>query len=268
MTMKKLLLGSVAFVALTAGGPAGAADLRTPVLKAAPAPAAAPFNWSRCYLGGHVGYGWGKNTNRFGDAIASGLTEVEGFPAEFGPFHHNTKGAVVGGQVGCNHQWAPNWLVGVEGEVWWSGIRGGFTAPEDFADPGRFSRFESRNRFDADLALRFGHVMGATLLYAKAGVAVGSFRYTETHDDFPTTHGCPGGAECSVSVSQTKVGWLVGLGVEHVLVSPNWTVKAEWNFIDYGTHNIPYPSAGAGLPTFPVKDTKNVIKVGLNFYFP
>jgi opacity protein-like surface antigen len=53
-----------------------------------------------------------------------------------------------------------------------------------------------------------------------------------------------------------------------VLFIPHWTVKAEWNYIDYGTHNIAYPSAGAGLPTFPVKDTKNILKVGLNFYFP
>src|SRR5207302_7918852 len=167
---------------------------------------------------------------------------------------------------------------GVEGEIWWSGIKGQFTAPEDGADPGRFSRFESKNRADADLALRVGFVLPGTLLYAKAGVAAGNFRYTETHDDFPTTHGCPGGNECSVSFSQTKVGWLVGVGFETVLPSPSlppifpplyqWTFKAEWNFIDYGTKNLPYPSAGAGLPSFPVKDTKQVIKIGLNYYFP
>jgi outer membrane immunogenic protein len=280
MTMKKLLLGSAAFVALTAGGPAGAADLRTPVLKAPP-PVVEAFNWSRCYVGGHVGYGWGRDTNRFGAAIASGPTEGgENFAAEFGPFHHNTKGPVAGGQAGCNHQWAPNWLVGVEGEFFWSGIKGQAIALEDgfpVGDPGLFSRFASRNRWDADVALRLGFVQGSNLFYAKAGVAVGSFRYIETHDDFPTTHGCPGQAfvngafvngQCDVSISQTKVGWLVGLGWEHVLFIPHWTFKAEWNYIDYGTHNIAYPSAGAGLPSFSVKDTKNIVKAGLNFYFP
>ena len=83
MTMKKLLLGSVAFVALTAGGPAGAADLRTPVLKAPPAAAPVPFNWSKCYFGGHVGYGWGKNTNSFGAAVASGPTARRATGAAF-----------------------------------------------------------------------------------------------------------------------------------------------------------------------------------------
>jgi outer membrane immunogenic protein len=265
--MRKSLLASIAFVSFITG-PAIAADMavKAPLLAAAPS-----FNWSRCYFGAHVGYGWGRNTNDFGNAIASGPTEgFEGFPAEFGPFNHNTSGAVAGGQVGCNHQLAPNWLVGVEGELWWSGIKGGFTAPEDGTDPGRFSRFESRNRWDADLALRLGFVSGLNLFYAKAGAAVGNFRYIETHDDFPSTHACPGGFECSVSLNQTKVGWLVGLGWETVIpgaLPPNhWTFKAEWNYIDYGSRNIAYPSLDAGLQSFRVKDTKNIFKVGLNYY--
>src|SRR5437763_16586463 len=86
IAMKKLLLAGVAFFALTAGGPASAADVPVrPVYKAPPVTAAvAPFNWSRCYVGAHGGYGWGRNTNDFGTAIASGPTEsFEAFPAEF-----------------------------------------------------------------------------------------------------------------------------------------------------------------------------------------
>jgi outer membrane immunogenic protein len=267
--MKKLLLASVALIAFVTG-PAMAADL--PV-KAPPIMAADSFNWSRCYVGAHVGYGWGKNTNSFGDAIASGPTENEGFPAEFGPFHHNTGGGVVGGQIGCNYQFAPNWLVGVEGELWWSAIKGSATAPEDFTDPGQFSRFESRNVWDADIALRFGTVLFVrNFLYGKVGVAWGNFRYTEWHDDFPTVHGCPNGGTCSVSFSNTRPGLLLGVGWEHAFLN-NWSLKAEYNYINYGTFNLPYPSAPiVGLPgpiqSFPVSDTKHVIKVGLNFYFP
>ena len=120
-------------------------------------------------------------------------------------------------------------------------------------------------------------MQGSNLFYAKAGVALGSFRYIETHDDFPTTHACPGQAivgnqvingQCSVSLSNTRAGLLVGLGWETVLFSPHWTFKAEWDFINYGTHSIAYPSASAAIQSFPVKDTKNILKVGLNFYFP
>jgi outer membrane immunogenic protein len=283
--MKKLLLTSVALAAWIAAGPAGAADVAArPVYKAAPPVAAAAFNWSRCYVGVHGGYGWGRNTNDFGTAIASGPTEAfEPLSSEFGPFHHNTQGWLFGGQAGCNWQFTPHWVIGVEGELKWSGIKGSFTALEDnfpFGDPGQFSRFQSRNLWDGDLALRLGWVSPiGTLFYAKAGVAFGRFDYTETHDDFPTTHGCPGVAfvngafingQCSVTVSRTNVGWLVGVGFEtpFTILCSSCTFKGEWDFIDYGTHTIPYPSAGAAIQNFAVHDIKHIFKIGLNFYFP
>src|SRR4051812_28305191 len=107
--MKKLLLAGIAFFALTGAGPAHAADIR-PVYKAPPpvAPAVAPFNWSRCYVGVHGGYGWGRNTNSYGVAVASGPTEELGNPSEFGPFDHNTRGPLFGAQAGCNYQFTPN----------------------------------------------------------------------------------------------------------------------------------------------------------------
>lgn len=273
--MNKYLLGIVGLLALSASGPAGAADLP---LKAPPM-VAPSFNWNRCYVGVHAGWGWGRDKNDFGNAIASGPTEifeVTAFPSEFGPFDHNTSGGVVGGQVGCNWQWAPGWLVGIEGELFWSGIKGSFTAPEDATDPGEFSRFESRNIWDADLALRFGHILPGNmdLIYVKGGGVLGRFRYTEWHDDFPTTHSCPfngniASLTCSVDVTQTVGGWLVGFGWEHVISIPgSWTFKAEFDFIGYPSHNVAYPSAGAAIQQFAVTDSKAIIKVGVNHYFP
>jgi outer membrane immunogenic protein len=276
--MKKYLLGIVGLLALTATGPAGAADMP---LKA---PALAPvFDWNRCYVGGHVGYGWGRNRNDFGQAVASGPTEnFEAFPAEFGPFDHNTSGGVAGVQAGCNRTWG-NWLIGIEGEAFWTGMKGSFTAPEDSTppgDPGTFSRFESRNLWDIDLAVRLGMLFNANqdLLYVKGGGVLGRFRYTEWHDDFPTTHSCPGIAfvgnqfvngTCSVDLNQTVPGWLVGFGWEHVISIPaSLTFKAEVDFIGYPSHNVAYPSAPATMQQFAVTDSKVIFKVGVNKYFP
>jgi outer membrane immunogenic protein len=261
--MRKSLMAGAALAAFVAG-PAMAADLpiKTPRMVMEES-----FSWSRCYLGAHVGYGWGQNKNNFGNAVASGPTEsFEAFPAEFGPFDHKTSGGLAGGQIGCNYQFAPNWVVGVEGEVWWSGIKGSFTAPEDFADPGTFSRFESRNRWDGDIALRLGYTSNRHLLYAKVGVAFGNFNYTEWHDDFPSTHACPNGGTCSVSFSKTVPGLLFGAGWEYAFLN-NWSVKVEYNYINYASHTIPYPSAGAGLQDFGVHDTKQIVKIGVNYLF-
>jgi outer membrane immunogenic protein len=263
--MMRTLLGGVGISALLIAAPLSIANAADMPLKAPPIVAAPAFSWTGCYIGAHVGYGWGRNTNDFGNAIASGLTEIEGFPAEFGPFNHNTSGGVAGGQAGCNYQFQPNWLIGVEGELFWSGIKGSSTAPEDGADPGTFSRFQSSNRWDGDFAVRAGFVSGVDLFYGKVGVAVGSFKYTEWHDDFLSTHACPNFGTCSVTFNNTRAGLLLGAGWEHAFVGTHWSFKVEYDYINYGSTNIPYPSAGALIQNFSVKDTKQIVQVGVNF---
>jgi outer membrane immunogenic protein len=227
-----------------------------------------PFDWNRCYFGAHGAYGWGTNQNDFNKAIASDPTEGgEGFPAEFASFDHNTKGWGLGAQAGCDFQFSGAWLVGAEGEFMWSNINGQHTNPEDGSDPGDFSRFKSDNRWDADIALRLGHTWSQDLLYGKVGAVFGNFRYRETHDDFPTTHACGGTGTCSVSESDTRTGLLLGVGWEHAW-NANWTTKIEYNYDDFGSTNISYPDAAAAIKHFKVSDTKNIIKIGVNFYFP
>src|SRR5262245_34594049 len=58
-SMKKLFLGSISLLALSAGGSALAADM--PVR---PAPPPAVYSWTGCYGGGFVGYGWGESQHR------------------------------------------------------------------------------------------------------------------------------------------------------------------------------------------------------------
>ena len=101
---------------------------------------------------------WGRNTNDYGTAIASGASEgggAEGVPSEFGPFDHNTRGGVLGGQAGCNYHFQQNWVVGAEGESAWSGIKGQVSNPDD--EGVATSGFESRIRWTGDLAARFGY---------------------------------------------------------------------------------------------------------------
>jgi outer membrane immunogenic protein len=277
--MKKHLFASAAFTGLIAATSAMAADAPTaaPTDQAAPTAASVseaqmvPFNWNRCYFGGHVAYGWGNDHNTFGTALESDPTEGEGLPGEAGPYNHSTHGAGFGVQAGCNWQVSANWLFGGELEFMWSEIAGHKTTPEDDTppgDPGEFSRFASSNRWDGDIALRFGHVWANDLLYGKVGAVLGDFRYRETHDDFPTTHSCPGGVgTCSVSYTNSRTGLLLGIGWEHAW-GLNWTTKIEYNYDDFGTQNIPYPDAAAAIQSFKVRDTKSILKVGVNFYFP
>ena len=67
--MKKVLMTGVALAALVAV-PAMAADLGrpAPVYKAPPMPVAT-FSWTGCYLGGNIGYGWGKSSTDAGSVV-------------------------------------------------------------------------------------------------------------------------------------------------------------------------------------------------------
>jgi len=69
--MRKLWVGSIGLVA-AAIGPGWAADLpKRPVYKAPPPVVASVplFSWTGCYLGGHVGGGWGRK--EFSDPIGA-----------------------------------------------------------------------------------------------------------------------------------------------------------------------------------------------------
>jgi outer membrane immunogenic protein len=93
------------------------------------------FSWTGCYIGGHIGGGWGRKTVSIPDlAFTAGVppgTLPPGFsvPCVTG----NTSGVLGGGQVGCNYQFAPNWVIGIEGDGSAADIKGGITDTVSFA---------------------------------------------------------------------------------------------------------------------------------------
>jgi outer membrane immunogenic protein len=257
--MIKKLIAVAAFVALGSAS-AFAADLAARPYTKAPVMAAPVFSWTGCYLGAHGGYGWGQNRNSFGDAVFAS-EGFDGTGAEFADQSHDTNGGVAGGQIGCNYQFPNQFVIGAEANFGWSGIKGSHIIAEDGADPGLVSGFGTQNRWNTDISARFGYAVDRSLFYGKAGVAWGGFRYSETQDDFAI---CPGTA-CTVSVDNTRVGYLLGAGYEYAF-APNWSAKIEYNYINYGSSTIPYANFRA-FQTVSVKDTVNVIKVGVNYLF-
>src|ERR1700688_716690 len=96
LIMRRFQCAALAAVAVIGfASMASAADLPVKAPVAAPA-----YSWTGCYIGGNLGGGWTHKEFHF-RAEDEGTLNVGGF--------------VGGGQVGCDYQFASNWLIGVQG---------------------------------------------------------------------------------------------------------------------------------------------------------
>jgi outer membrane immunogenic protein len=246
--MKKLLLAT-SCLALSSTI-SMAADMSIPYTKA-PSMAAPVFSWTGCYVGAQVGGGLLSNSE---GAVGNG----------------NGKGAIAGGQGGCNYQ-DGSWVFGIEGEGYWSGIKttatdSGIANPVNngtaFTDTSTF-----KNRYDFTIAARAGITFDRTFVYGKGGWAWGAFR----SDNSDNCCGGPGTPTVTRSFSGTLDGFLVGVGIEHALTR-NWTVKLEYDFIGYGSKEVAdFRCNGTGIcavtGTTSFDANKHVFKVGANYLF-
>jgi outer membrane immunogenic protein len=112
---------------------------------------------------------------------------------------------------------------------------------------------------------RLGYVAGNWLFFATGG-----FAFTDLHGNFSFSETAFGGSEAA-SLSISKAGYTVGGSVE-VSLSRQWSVKAEYLFVDFGTVSAFGTAAGGVLvPTYPFTHTMdlkaNLARVGLNYHF-
>lgn len=238
--MRRVLTVAVAMSAWIAAGPLSAADLdSTPAGSAKSPPYVAPlFDWTGFYVGAHGGAGWSRNT----------ATDPTG--ATFAPpgvdVGLSGSGALGGGQVGYNHQ-LDALVFGIEGDLSFTDIRGSTTSPLGV-------NLSTRLNWVGTVTGRLGIAWDRTLIYAKAGAAFGETSFT-ARVPLVTFQG-----------DDTRTGWTVGAGAEYGLWD-NWSVKAEYNYIDLGTRTVTATSSGGGSVLIDSKVTEHMIKLGANYRF-
>jgi outer membrane immunogenic protein len=223
---KAFFTGAAIAVAMVAS-PVYAADM--PV-KAARVVAPVVENWTGWNLGVSAGGRWG---------------DIQGTTISFGggppPFpavasQNYDSGTFRGGAyLGYDWQFAPKWLVGLEGDFAWGNGKKHVDALQGIAvDLGNFS--EVRHTWDAGLRTRLGYLIDPTfLLYVTGGVQWQHIEATENCSAATCGPGAtPGGVAFNETNSTTRTGWTVGGGVEKMLPD-KWLVRAEYRYADYGT---------------------------------
>jgi len=254
ISMKKIAIGILAAVAMT--GSAVAADMAPRYTKAPPPAPVVVYNWTGCYIGGNLGGGWERTRqDRTGQLSAAGVFTA--FPADYGS---STGSAFIGGaQIGCDYQFASNWVVGIQGMYDYGRISSGHVIPA-------FPAFNSNARVKDMWTVtgRVGYLFVPQLLgYVKGGGAWTSVDYVINGFGPP-----PFNSENAFGVSRS--GWTVGAGLEWMF-APGWSAFAEFNYMDFGTKTVTYTVAPAfvGLPADVVRNKLEVEQflVGVNYKF-
>jgi outer membrane immunogenic protein len=69
--------------------------------------------------------------------------------------------------------------------------------------------------------------------------------------------------------ANTKVGWTAGAGLEWALYASNWTLFLEYDYMNFGTSQVPFASTVVPRLFFPldIKQSVNMVLVGMNWRF-
>jgi outer membrane immunogenic protein len=241
--MKATVLGGAAASLLTIS--AYAADLGIP---SAPQPVIPPFTWTSCYAGVHAGGGWGKKDMTDSVGIFSGITN-------YSSVSDDVSGYQVGGQIGCDYQFAPTWVVGVEGAASGGNISKTVTIPIPSVPD--TASFKSTTDFLASITGRIGYTWNRWMLYGKGGVALVGDRYHT--DDLAGLF--------FFDATENRIGWTAGAGVEWAF-TPEWSVKLEYNYYGFGTRSLLFTDTVTTNPNAPANISQSIqlVTLGVNFH--
>jgi outer membrane immunogenic protein len=180
----------------------------------APEPMTVSEQWTGPYVGIYAAYNWMSSTFKPG-------SDIDGID-----------GVGAGAYAGYNYQIDPNFVVGVEGMVGFSGAENNFNGTTVEQD------------WDASLRARLGYAFGDSMLYGIGGLA----GTKATVDN--------GGTD-----SQTHLGWTIGAGFETMLTQ-NVVGRVEYDYSNYGskTYSIDGPNPDVSL-------TDHAIKLGVGLKF-
>jgi outer membrane immunogenic protein len=182
-----------------------------------------------------------------------------------------------GVQAGYNYQ-MDRFVIGVEADANYLGLRTSYAIGPLLGalGPGTYS-VTAASSADAlfTLRARAGIAIDRNLVYITGGLAASTFGFSQNISylnprlNFLPFTPAAGGANAG-SASSTKVGWTIGAGFERML-NNNWSVKAEYLYVDLGTQSFSSSYTDLQPAVFAVqhKDslTANILRLGVNYRF-
>ena len=263
--MKNFSISIAALTLALASGSAFAADL--PTQKAPPVVAAPAPMWTGFYaglnLGGNIGTNGSFYSQNYGlpspgtvfNGVLVGAGRISTSPMAMSGAASNTQSGVIGGgQIGYNHQWGSNYVVGIEADFQGTSTSGASRTQGYFIETSAVSRGDASGSTAANTGLNYlGTVRGrvgylwnpSLLLYGTGGFAYGGAWANVSQTvlsvasiSSPALTGTATGIRFGGGQqNQLLTGWTAGGGFEWMFMT-NWSMKAEALYWDLGRMNI------------------------------
>ena len=235
-----------------------AADLpsrRAPPVYAPPPPIPV-FTWTGFYVGGQVGYEFGRsNAFSYVAATGAGLDGVSASKngviggAHVGYLFSTQSLPVLGGLFGGSG-FGTGGVIGIEGDV------DGTSARANYFLPVTGVANNSRDDIQGSVRGRLGVAFDRALFYATGGAAFGGINESYSN---PVTGAFD-------SRSHTRVGYTVGGGVEYAFTN-NLSVRVEYRYTDYGRFTDNLTNSTLGVANVSHRETNNRVQAGFSYKF-
>jgi outer membrane immunogenic protein len=240
-------------------------------------PVSTESNWSGVYAGINAGYSQGFiNIARDGYGFGN---------FNFDRYSTYVEGPVVGGQIGLNHQFSNNIVLGIEADFDWADVVArNFSSNGDYGsgNSSGISTGSYNSRYGLDWLgtgrARLGYAFANLMPFITGGIAYGQL----TSNEYRWYNSALGFSCCGLSstsssftsgtASNVNVGWVAGAGVEYLL--PNsWSLKGEYQYAYLGNLTRSDEGYFAAIPSFAGYTKVNInnfgvhqARVGLNYH--
>ncbi|MDR3475822.1 MAG: outer membrane beta-barrel protein [Devosia sp.] len=194
-------------------------------------------NWAGPYVGAQIGAGFGTES----DDLSKYLIPADTV---------SVSGAVGGVYAGYTWQTENNLVLGIEGQVSATGLKGdwGFTTPTN-------GTLTFSSDWEAALKGRAGVAVDNALFYATAGVVWAHGTENLVMPNY----------SIDLSASATHTGWVAGVGVEYSLTD-SLSARAEVDYTSFA--NQAYSGISPyGSGTMNASWTQTTATVGLSYHF-
>jgi outer membrane immunogenic protein len=239
--MKRILFTTVSLGVLGLMSPALGADLP---MKAAPV-VTPLYDWSGFYVG--VFGGGGMGNHNYGNGTPNGFANYL--------INYDSTGGIGGGEVGYNVQ-SGSIVVGVEGDAFWSGIKGSDLSQFNNGTLPIGAVDASNLQWGGTFRARGGIAIDRLMLFFTGGWAYGNILHTSTAPGFPVDQ-----------FTNHQSGLTAGGGIAYAITN-NIIGKLEYRYYDYGRYDrAGSPLTPNGQLPYTVDNTYSVVTIGFDYKF-